>query len=285
MSHCEPSDRAILREIDKKRVKSRKEQALEEQGFVSKERSVYMHPSIDESAGARRRMIAQTLTDANFADPVARELWQTLPENTRFSALVDFQCVSCLLQKTQGLTADDMENMTSRQIEEATGKALEMRKGPDGARYDNVTQIDDILIAFDKNAAPGALPGMNALQIRGTCKRCGASLTRTLSGEAFSVLYAMSGLLRDAVGSRNSKTGRNDPCPCGSGKKYKHCCGRNETPSIRIADGRQGAQAHRALGGIEAGTDGDEHYEAPSGQRKRGGDDGGAAALAGEKRG
>lgn len=22
------------------------------------------------------------------------------------------------------------------------------------------------------------------------------------------------------------KTGRNDPCPCGSGKKYKHCCGK-----------------------------------------------------------
>lgn len=21
--------------------------------------------------------------------------------------------------------------------------------------------------------------------------------------------------------------GRNDPCPCGSGKKYKKCCGRN----------------------------------------------------------
>ncbi|SHL03306.1 preprotein translocase subunit SecA [Rhodothermus profundi] len=24
-----------------------------------------------------------------------------------------------------------------------------------------------------------------------------------------------------------TKIGRNDPCPCGSGKKYKHCCGRN----------------------------------------------------------
>ncbi|HRR96124.1 MAG TPA: preprotein translocase subunit SecA [Candidatus Ratteibacteria bacterium] len=24
------------------------------------------------------------------------------------------------------------------------------------------------------------------------------------------------------------KIGRNDPCPCGSGKKYKHCCGKNE---------------------------------------------------------
>jgi len=23
----------------------------------------------------------------------------------------------------------------------------------------------------------------------------------------------------------SGKTGRNDPCPCGSGKKYKKCCG------------------------------------------------------------
>ncbi|MBO5028203.1 MAG: SEC-C domain-containing protein [Muribaculaceae bacterium] len=24
----------------------------------------------------------------------------------------------------------------------------------------------------------------------------------------------------------NRKSGRNDPCPCGSGKKYKNCCGK-----------------------------------------------------------
>ena len=27
---------------------------------------------------------------------------------------------------------------------------------------------------------------------------------------------------------KGAKIGRNDPCPCGSGKKYKHCCGRNK---------------------------------------------------------
>ncbi len=27
---------------------------------------------------------------------------------------------------------------------------------------------------------------------------------------------------------KGKKPGRNDPCPCGSGKKYKKCCGRNE---------------------------------------------------------
>ena len=25
---------------------------------------------------------------------------------------------------------------------------------------------------------------------------------------------------------KEAKIGRNDPCPCGSGKKYKQCCGR-----------------------------------------------------------
>ncbi len=26
---------------------------------------------------------------------------------------------------------------------------------------------------------------------------------------------------------KEKKPGRNDPCPCGSGKKYKNCCGKN----------------------------------------------------------
>lgn len=29
------------------------------------------------------------------------------------------------------------------------------------------------------------------------------------------------------VVNTEKKVGRNDPCPCGSGKKYKHCCGAN----------------------------------------------------------
>ena len=26
----------------------------------------------------------------------------------------------------------------------------------------------------------------------------------------------------------STKVGRNEPCPCGSGKKYKKCCGKND---------------------------------------------------------
>ena len=37
------------------------------------------------------------------------------------------------------------------------------------------------------------------------------------------------------------KPGRNDPCPCGSGKKYKQCCGKPEAPTTPSADSQAGA--------------------------------------------
>ena len=40
--------------------------------------------------------------------------------------------------------------------------------------------------------------------------------------EAIKKEYRESKIVRN-----ENKIGRNDPCPCGSGKKYKKCCGRN----------------------------------------------------------
>ncbi|MBQ9297934.1 MAG: preprotein translocase subunit SecA [Clostridia bacterium] len=34
-------------------------------------------------------------------------------------------------------------------------------------------------------------------------------------------------IVRDPVVNDGPKVGRNEPCPCGSGKKYKNCCGKN----------------------------------------------------------
>ena len=39
----------------------------------------------------------------------------------------------------------------------------------------------------------------------------------------------------------NDKIGRNDPCPCGSGKKYKQCCGKPEAPPAPSPDSHDGA--------------------------------------------
>ncbi|WP_455199281.1 YchJ family protein [Kaarinaea lacus] len=38
--------------------------------------------------------------------------------------------------------------------------------------------------------------------------------------------YYVDGKGQEPVRRDSPKVGRNDPCPCGSGKKYKKCCGR-----------------------------------------------------------
>jgi len=45
-------------------------------------------------------------------------------------------------------------------------------------------------------------------------------------GGAVPVQAAPSGVSRPRMKVGSKKIGRNAPCPCGSGKKYKHCCGR-----------------------------------------------------------
>jgi SEC-C motif-containing protein len=40
-------------------------------------------------------------------------------------------------------------------------------------------------------------------------------------------LYEKGEIVPTTIVRAAPKVGRNDPCPCGSGKKYKHCCGRS----------------------------------------------------------
>ena len=48
------------------------------------------------------------------------------------------------------------------------------------------------------------------------------------------------------------KIGRNDPCPCGSGKKYKKCCLSKDEAAARQTAQEQAA-AHRAARELFAG--------------------------------
>jgi SEC-C motif-containing protein len=40
-------------------------------------------------------------------------------------------------------------------------------------------------------------------------------------------LYESGDVIPTTISRTGPKVGRNDPCPCGSGKKYKKCCGAN----------------------------------------------------------
>ncbi|MFH0914150.1 MAG: SEC-C metal-binding domain-containing protein, partial [Chloroflexota bacterium] len=75
----------------------------------------------------------------------------------------------------------------------------------DTIRHDVVHTIYHVAIA--RQEAPQKQPV--------AARPAGAPLPQRLSGTSSQRLPA-----------KSHKVGRNEPCPCGSGKKYKHCCGR-----------------------------------------------------------
>ncbi len=60
-----------------------------------------------------------------------------------------------------------------------------------------------------------------------TTKVTGAGLEDTAINLVDGNISEKEGGMNKTVVNEGPKVGRNDPCPCGSGKKYKNCCGKN----------------------------------------------------------
>jgi hypothetical protein len=67
-----------------------------------------------------------------------------------------------------------------------------------------VTTVINLIVDLSNNVRLRENNGHTSMEISGLC--------------------GSSGLDREKRPRRVIKPGRNDPCPCGSGKKYKHCC-------------------------------------------------------------
>ncbi len=65
-----------------------------------------------------------------------------------------------------------------------------------------------------------------AIQRTETAKITGAGLEDTAINLVDGNLSEKEGGMNKTVVNNEPKVGRNDPCPCGSGKKYKNCCGK-----------------------------------------------------------
>lgn len=59
----------------------------------------------------------------------------------------------------------------------------------------------------------------------------------------------------------NEKLGRNDPCPCGSGKKYKACCLLKKQQKVTSLKGRK--ITARVISGSKPKEDGPQQQEDP----------------------
>jgi len=93
----------------------------------------------------------------------------------------------------------------------------------------NIFRSASSLLAFDQ-----FLRSLPQKTVHQETRTFGDQTTQTTSsgGEASSKASEMVNEATAAVSKAKPvrttpKVGRNDPCPCGSGKKYKQCCGKN----------------------------------------------------------
>lgn len=99
---------------------------------------------------------------------------------------------------------------------------------------DALAKLQTMLIGFVESFAtdqseqefdyPGALKLIKKLEDMLT--GCITEINLGLKASRIKVAKTMQGSIEKKVGqAKSKKIGRNEPCPCGSGKKYKKCCG------------------------------------------------------------
>jgi preprotein translocase subunit SecA len=67
--------------------------------------------------------------------------------------------------------------------------------------------------------------------VESSARKDQAKSTSDIASEQEAAIQASQGEAKiETIRNRGSRVGRNDPCPCGSGKKYKQCCMRKASP-------------------------------------------------------
>ncbi|QGS69357.1 hypothetical protein CV093_16855 [Oceanobacillus sp. 143] len=92
---------------------------------------------------------------------------------------------------------------TSNDILQYLGDVLELKS------FETVQMLMDQLINLMNNTRKWILKGHTSMELSPNRNQ---ALPNSISNQK--------------AGKKKVKIGRNDPCPCGSGKKYKKCCGR-----------------------------------------------------------
>jgi hypothetical protein len=113
--------------------------------------------------------------------------------------------------------------MTVDGINMTTGAALPLGVVPTSGRAEFFC---DVVTRFKKMVSPGSSPEerseLVASMIRACLQKGAASRIRYNDPEP---RPRSSQPATRVISAQKTRVGRNDPCPCGSGKKFKHCCG------------------------------------------------------------
>jgi len=143
------------------------------------------------------------------ADYIAEKALPKTAEETmrsRYSAFVKHASEYILSTHHESTRSEINIDEIKEWSENSEWKGLEIVKTEKGLEGDN-----EGLVEFKANYVAGGQP----------VEHHEVSTFKKEDGKWF---FVDGKVLKDSVRRSEAKVGRNDPCPCGSGKKYKKCC-------------------------------------------------------------
>ncbi len=207
---------------------------------------------------AIRKMITESIADAvefycpqshnkndwNTAGLAGKYMWllgeDELPDADKASQILDFmtsRAIGILDAKTEEYGRDVMLSLEHKiliynvdvnwmdhidamdQLKRSIGLRAYAQQDPVVAfRQEGYDMFDEMTMAIREGTVKMILTAV--VHSEEDLKREEAVKVTSLSGASDGTVK------KQPVRSKGQKVGRNDPCPCGSGKKYKHCCGR-----------------------------------------------------------
>ena len=196
-------------------------------------------PATPAASAAAPAAIELAAGDVVTAQP--RDMTQGLPLSGSIKAVNSAAVKARVAGELQGLTLREGDSVKAGQIvarvdpAESQSRVRQAQEQADAAR----AQIDIAQRQWDNNKALVDQGFISRTALDTSANNLAAAqatmqdFTRTIQRKKEREMEAMQFLGGDSSTSsadsspvRNAKVGRNDPCPCGSGKKYKQCHGK-----------------------------------------------------------
>jgi hypothetical protein len=132
-----------------------------------------------------------------------------------------------------GISPADPSPLDLSQIEDMLPEGMELPPGLDAKEIKNLLEspqgkiMEDFLVFCQEKGVDLSKAGLNDPRTERLQKEWLSTPRNTFDGKTPEEMLSRAQGKVETYRREAPRVGRNDPCPCGSGKKYKKCCGRD----------------------------------------------------------
>ncbi|MCQ2533198.1 MAG: preprotein translocase subunit SecA [Clostridia bacterium] len=189
--------------------------------------------------------IVELLKDKTVECPSSEEIIERLNNESIEALKAKEEAISTEVFKTaeRAILLNSVDDQWMDQIDamdqlrtEISMRSVAQHNPVDEYKFEGSAMFDEMNASIRENAVKYLMRAQFSAEkqvevketVRNVSEGMGKNVTKAPAGVPAPTAVPVQEPMSQPVKRDSNKVGRNDPCPCGSGKKYKNCCGKNE---------------------------------------------------------